>query len=131
MIPGGLNIPSVALRVHNIKQRQLYGTIQDQFYAVNVRAHSSPENGERFVASFVRDIQDWYDSSPLKTAFVPIGPATIAKQVSRPYDRISTEVLTTESRRSLLPPNDPRHPPTISLDAGSTIFFREGLTQLV
>ena len=44
---------------------------------------SELETGERQVASFVRDIQDWYDSSPLKTAFVPITPATIAKQVSQ------------------------------------------------
>lgn len=81
--PGlGAERSDVALRCHNLQLRKLYGKIHESLYAVNVKADRPFIEREAIVADLVRQIQNWYNSSPLKVAFAPISEATINRQVT-------------------------------------------------
>lgn len=71
----------MALRRHQIRIRRLCGEIQKTFYAVSVKKGKSPESCEALADDYTRQVQEWYNESPLRTAFVPISNATIARQV--------------------------------------------------
>nr|XP_031860232.1 uncharacterized protein CI109_004364 [Kwoniella shandongensis]KAA5527304.1 hypothetical protein CI109_004364 [Kwoniella shandongensis] len=66
---------------HNIRLRRLYGKIQESFYAVSVRPDQPMSESEAIVKDYVREIEEWYNSNPMRSAYVPISDATIARQV--------------------------------------------------
>ena len=85
-------VPSVALRVHSLKGRKLYGQIQESLYAVTTTSQRPFEERKEIIDNYTQQVQSWYTSSPLKGAFIPISPATIRRQV-RPSNQISYELL--------------------------------------
>jgi hypothetical protein len=75
-----LNLSSAALGRHSLLGRKLYGQIQEAIYAVKVTPDRPIEEREAIVSEFIQQIHQWYASSPLKMAFVPISEETIRRQ---------------------------------------------------
>lgn len=78
------SVSSAAIRNHSLKLRMLYGRIQDTVYGVSAKSDRPMVEREQVVTSFVCEVKEWYQTSPLKAAFVPISDATINRQVCSP-----------------------------------------------
>ncbi|ORY29824.1 hypothetical protein BCR39DRAFT_163840 [Naematelia encephala] len=77
-----IGVSDVALRIHNLQLRIIYGKVYESLYAVSVKTDRPRAEGEAIVADLMRQIQSWYSSSPLKVPFAPISEATTSRQVT-------------------------------------------------
>ncbi|KAK6907807.1 hypothetical protein I203_101808 [Kwoniella mangroviensis CBS 8507] len=98
----GLPVSGTSIRNHSLRLRMLYGNIQESLYGVSVKDSRPLEERQRLVSEFVEQVEAWYNSSPLKAAFIPISDATINRQL---LDDISYQqmILALHRPSSLIP----------------------------
>ena len=71
---------SIAIRNQTIQGRRLYGRVQEALYGITVKPISA-EEAEPLITDLVTQVDEWYQSSPLKQAFARIDAAAIQAQV--------------------------------------------------
>lgn len=86
-----LEVPEVALRIHNIQLRRLYGKIYESLLTVPSRNDLSVSAREAIVADRAREVQEWYDNSPFRAAFFPMSDSSVSRQAA---DDISYHQMT-------------------------------------
>ncbi len=84
-IGGPIAVSWDAVNQHSIEGRRLYGSIQEAIYSIAAKPVGPQQTREGVVADFARRVGQWYASSPLKAAFIPISAATVRRQVSSSY----------------------------------------------
>ncbi|KAL7915570.1 hypothetical protein GGI35DRAFT_466927 [Trichoderma velutinum] len=108
-------MPRVALRVHSLKGRKLYGQIQESLYAVSITPDAPFDEREATVNLFVQKVNDWHSSSPLRDAFIPLSSATVKRQSLD--DLQYHQMIMALHRPSPLIPTIPSHFITVLYDA--------------
>lgn len=117
-------VPGVALRIHSLKGRKLYGQIQESLYAVSVSAERPFEEREVIINNYREEVQAWYASSPLKGAFIPISDATVRRQVSTftTANEISATDNLSVTRRPAVSPDDHGLVPALPFDTRNSFI---------
>ncbi|KAL1409281.1 hypothetical protein Q8F55_006114 [Vanrija albida] len=86
-----LEVPEVALRIHNIQLRRLYGKIYESLLTVPARDDLSVAEREAIISDRAREVQEWYNNSPFRAAFFPMSDSSISRQAA---DDISYHQMT-------------------------------------